>query len=142
MKRIRTTAGKEAYRWDYQELRYLVHVLTKAKDFQETLNLFLDLHTHKEMSEIIRRAIIASMLIDRKTWDDICQATGASPSTISKIQQKLLREKTILPEILHRSGDFESFMERSKTPDAAQRRIDRFLTRATLGIYDPRSKRP
>lgn len=141
MRQIRTTAGKGYYRWDYQELRFLVFVLTKSKDFQETLNLFLDLHTHKEMSEIIRRVIIASMLVNGKKYQEIQQVTGASSATVSRIQQKLQRQKTILPEILKRTGDYEKFAEPRSASDPIQKRLDQLLTRATFGAYKPQSRK-
>ncbi|MBI4175453.1 helix-turn-helix domain-containing protein [Candidatus Berkelbacteria bacterium] len=134
-RRVRTTAGKRAYRWDYQELRYLVYILAHAKNFQEILNLFIDLHTPKEMSEIIRRVLIASYLVDGKTYEDISQVTGASPTTIARIQQKFFREKGVLERFLQEGGSFVQFEEKSiKRFDPVKRRFDILLQKASLGL--------
>ena len=142
MNRIRTSAGRNAYRWDYQELRYLVYVLSQAKDFRETLNLFLDLHTKKEIAEIIRRMLIISMINQGLTYVDIQKATGASPNTVANLLHRFLREKSVVSSMLGRAGTFEDFAQ--KTADRAnpiRKRIDRALRGATFGVLGQSPKK-
>ena len=136
MSRIRTTAGRNAYRWDYQEFRYLVYVLSQSKDFRETLNLFLDLHTKKEIAEIIRRLMITSMIKDGMTYVDIQKATGSSPNTVVNLINRFLREKSVVGTMLERAGTFEDFEEKTaERSNPLRKKIDRFLRSSTLGVF-------
>lgn len=137
MRKVRTTAGKGRYQWDYQELRYLVHVLQEPKNFADILNIFLDLHTQKEMSEIVRRLLIASMLIRGDSYQDIRSATGASPNTVVRISRKLRREKSVLEKMLKQAGSFEDFAGGQQS-DAVRRRIDRLLNKVGFGSASPK----
>ncbi len=132
MGKIKTSAGKNSYRWDYNELRYLVHVLEQTKDFAGILNLFIDLHTPKEISEIIRRVLIASMIINGDTYEEIFSATGASSTTIAKIGNKMARQKSVLQATINKAGGYDKFAG-SRHSDPAQRRIDRLLTKIGFG---------
>lgn len=128
MSRIKTTAGRNSYHWDYQELRYLVHVLMQAKDFRETLNLLLDLHTKKEIAELIRRLLITSMVQEGMTYEQIRGATGAAPNTISFLAGRFLRQKSVVGTMLGRAGTFEDFrMKTAKKDSSLARHIDQLL---------------
>lgn len=129
--RIKTTAGKKPYHWDYQEFLYLVHTLSKAKDFKMILNFFIDIHTPKEISEIIRRVLIASMLTEKALYSEIQERTGASPCTIAKIHQKFFRQKSVLADILAKAGAFDDFLKKHSRVD--QR--DRFAKMIDRAIY-------
>ena len=74
----------------------IVYVLSQSKDFRETLNLFLDLHTKKEIAEIIRRLMITSMIKDGMTYVDIQKATGSSPIQLSICSIAFFREKSVV----------------------------------------------
>jgi uncharacterized protein YerC len=135
MARVRSSAGRNRYRWDYQELRYLVYVLNQTKDFREILNLFLDLHTRKEIAEIIRRLMIASMIAQGLTYVDIQKATGASPNTVAALINRLLREKSVVSTMLERAGTFEDFDEKTgKRGSQLGKKLDRYLRSYTSGI--------
>jgi len=114
-KKIKTTAGKNRYHWEWDEFKFLVHVLSKAKNFEEILNLFIDLHTTKEITEIIRRSIISSYIVSGKTYEEISEMTGASSNTISKITAKLDRKKEILGKLLEKTGNYDEFQKRKNT---------------------------
>lgn len=138
MRKIKTQAGKNHYTWDYQEFMYLVNVLKQAKDFREVLHLFIDLHTHQEISEIIRRVIIASDLYKGMTYAEISEESGASSGTISKVQQKFYRQKSVISDVLKRAGTYEDFQEsKIDRRDPLTRYIDN-----TLWKHFPKSLRP
>ena len=91
MSRIRTTAGMPID--GITKNFVIVYVLSQSKDFRETLNLFLDLHTKREIAEIIRRLMITSMIKDGMTYVDIQKATGSSPNTVVNLLNRFLPRK-------------------------------------------------
>lgn len=133
MPHIQTTAGKSAYRWNWNEFKYLVHVLRYAKDFPDVLNIFIDLHTSKEVAEIIRRVLIASLLIDGMTFDEIVEETGASRNTIAKVNQKMDRKNAVLMKIVQKAGNYSKFLKQSVDErDALSRLIDNSIAKRDL----------
>lgn len=134
--KIKTSAGINKYHWDFNEFGYLVHVLGQSKKFGDILNLFIDLHTPQEIAEIVRRVIIASMLEQGMTYIEIKDATGASSTTIAKIQQKFYRQKSKIQESLKKAGSFDKFIKRSaKDRDELTRYIDGALSKRSLGLF-------
>ncbi|MCX6810589.1 MAG: Trp family transcriptional regulator [Candidatus Berkelbacteria bacterium] len=113
MRKIRTTAGKNRYKWEWNEFKFLVYVLSEANNFEENLNLFIDLHTTKEITEIIRRSIISSYILSGKTYEEISDMTGASSNTISNIAGKLHRKKEVLSKILDKTGNYDEFLAKT-----------------------------
>lgn len=137
---IKTSAGRAKYRWEWQEFKYLVYVLTKSKDFKDILNLFIDLHTTKEITEIIRRVIIASYLIEGKTYEEIAQLCGASFNTISKISSKMLREKEVLSLKIKDAGTYEQFKKMTiDERDWLSKFIDNTLNKRSLIKFGPKN---
>lgn len=127
---VKTSAGRGHYHWEWNEFRFLVYLLSEAKDFREILNLFIDLHTTKEITEIIRRAIIASFIISDRRYDEIVKLTGASENTIANISHKLERKKGILSNKLQKLGDYEEFLikiSKKKQKDWFSKMIDKTL---------------
>lgn len=117
----------------------MVYVLTKSKNFKDILNLFIDLHTTKEITEIIRRVIIASYLTQGKTYDEINQMTGASTNTISKIANKMLRGKQVLSEKLVQAGSYEEFKKMTiDERDWLSKFIDNTLSKKSLIKVGPK----
>ena len=136
MKKIKTSAGKGNYKWDYQEFLYLVHILSQAKNFKEIMNVFIDLHTHKEISEIIRRLIIASMLYEGDPYDVIVEEVGAGSNTIAKINQKFYREKSVLGDLLKMGGSYRSYIKNKiDDRDWLQKMYDRAIDKRFLGLF-------
>ena len=136
---IKTSAGISNYRWEWSEFKYLIYVLTKSKDFKDILNLFIDLHTTKEITEIIRRVIIASYITSGKTYDQIREETGASYNTITKISNKLNREKQVLSEKLAQAGSYEEFKKMTiDERDWLSKFIDDSLNKRSLIKFGPK----
>lgn len=127
---VKTSAGIGSYHWEWNELKFLIYLFSEANNFKEILNLFIDLHTTKEITEIIRRTIIASFIVSGKTYEEIIRLTGASEGTISKIHQKLHRKKAILTNKLKRIGDYEDFLiniHKKEQKDWLSKMIDKTL---------------
>ena len=141
--KVKSKAGKGEYHWDYREFCYLVYVLQEMKSFKESLNIFIDLHTHQEISEIIRRVIIASMLYDGMTYDQIQIASGASTNTIAKIQNKFYRQKSVIKDAFKKAGSYHSFVEKSiDKRDSLTKMLDNTIAKHSLfhQIFKDRQK--
>ncbi|PIP51554.1 hypothetical protein COZ61_00395 [Candidatus Berkelbacteria bacterium CG_4_8_14_3_um_filter_33_6] len=133
MRKVRSTAGIRKYHWDWEEFKYLVSVLRKANNFPDILNLFIDLHSPKEIAEIIRRVIIASYLIEELSYDKISELTGASRNTIAKINQKMWRKKAIIEQMINKAGTYNQFLAKSHDErDTLSRIIDRTIARRDI----------
>ncbi len=76
--------------------------MTKSNDFKELYNAILsleneeecrlffeDICTMKELETITQRLQVAKMLLGGKTFNEIVQATGASTTTISRVNRCL-----------------------------------------------------
>jgi len=76
--------------------------MTKSNDFKELYNAILsleneeecrlffeDICTMKELETMSQRLEVAKMLLDKKTFNEIVQATGASTTTISRVNRCL-----------------------------------------------------
>jgi len=76
--------------------------MTKSNDFKELYNsilsleneeecrlFFEDICTMKELETMTQRLQVAKMLLDGKTFNEIVQATGASTTTISRVNRCL-----------------------------------------------------
>ena len=76
--------------------------MTKSNDFKELYNTILsleneeecrlffeDICTMKELETMTQRLQVAKMLLGGKTFNEIVQATGASTTTISRVNRCL-----------------------------------------------------
>ena len=76
--------------------------MAKSNDFKELYNAILsleseeecrlffeDICTIKELETMSQRLEVAKMLLDKKTFNEIVQATGASTTTISRVNRCL-----------------------------------------------------
>jgi len=57
---------------------------------EECYSFFEDLCTIAEIKALAQRLEVAKMLRDKKTYTDICDQTGASTATISRVNRCLL----------------------------------------------------
>ncbi len=57
---------------------------------EECYNFFEDLCTIAEIKALAQRLEVAKMLRDKKTYTDICDETGASTATISRVNRCLV----------------------------------------------------
>lgn len=136
---VKTNAGIGKYRWDWVEFYYLIEVVAQSINMQEILNLFIDLHTQKDMAEIIRRVTIASYLVEGKTYDEISELSGASRSTIARIANKLARTKSALSRNINKVGSLEKFKKQQKEKvvddrDSLTKMMDRAIYKRSLGL--------
>ncbi len=75
--------GKQS---DFKELYSAILSLETQEDCRM---FFEDICTIKELETMSQRLEVAKMLLDKKTFNEIVQATGASTTTISRVNRCL-----------------------------------------------------
>ena len=61
----------------------------QLKTEKECYDFFQDLCTVNEFHSMAQRCVVAKMLSDKKVYNDIVKATGASTATISRVNRSL-----------------------------------------------------
>jgi TrpR-related protein YerC/YecD len=68
----------------------LFEAILLLKNVDECYSFFEDLCTIAEIKALAQRLEVAKMLREKKTYTDICERTGASTATISRVNRCLL----------------------------------------------------
>lgn len=72
-----------------EEVDHLFDAILSLKDADECYRFFADLCTIKELQAMAQRYEVAKMLMDKTTYLDIAEKTGASTATISRVNRCL-----------------------------------------------------
>lgn len=72
-----------------EEMDYLFKAILKLETLEECYRFFEDLCTINELQAMAQRLQVAKMLLERKTYFDIAETTGASTATISRVNRSL-----------------------------------------------------
>lgn len=67
----------------------LFEVILLLKDMEECYNFFEDICTISELKAMAQRLEVAKMLRANRTYTEICEKTGASTATISRVNRSL-----------------------------------------------------
>lgn len=67
----------------------LIDAILSLKDKKEARDFFSDLCTVTEINAMSQRFVVAKMLHENKTYQDISGETGASTATISRVSRAL-----------------------------------------------------
>lgn len=67
----------------------LFEAILLLKDMEECYNFFEDICTISELKAMAQRLEVAKMLRSNKTYIEICEKTGASTATISRVNKCL-----------------------------------------------------
>ena len=68
---------------------FLVKCIMQLKSEEECYDFFQDLCTVNEFHSMAQRCVVAKMLSEKKVYNDIVKATGASTATISRVNRSL-----------------------------------------------------
>ncbi len=68
---------------------FLMDCILKLETKEECYAFFQDLCTITEFHSMAQRAVVAKMLSEKKVYNDIVKATGASTATISRVNRSL-----------------------------------------------------
>ena len=74
-------------------LNRLFDVILNLEDREDCYRFFEDLCTIKEIQDLSQRFQVAKMLSEKKNYQDISKATGASTATISRVNKCLMYGK-------------------------------------------------
>ena len=67
----------------------LLKGILSLKDIEECYAFFEDICTIAELKSLAQRLQVARMLRNKKTYTDICESTGVSTATISRVNRCL-----------------------------------------------------
>ena len=68
---------------------FLIKCIMQLQTEEECYNFFRDLCTINEFHSMAQRCVVAKMLSDKKVYNEIVKATGASTATISRVNRSL-----------------------------------------------------
>ena len=69
---------------------FLFKAILKLESVDECYRFFEDLCTVSEIKAMSQRIAVAKMLSDKRVYNDIVAATGASTATISRVNRSLI----------------------------------------------------
>ena len=72
-----------------KDMDYFFKAVLSLENIEECYKFFEDICTMKELETMSQRLEVAKMLLDKKTFNEIVQATGASTTTISRVNRCL-----------------------------------------------------
>lgn len=72
-----------------QEMDFLFNAILNLESLDDCYRFFEDLCTINELQAMSQRLQVAKMLLERKTYIDIAETTGASTATISRVNRSL-----------------------------------------------------
>lgn len=72
-----------------EEMDFLFEAILKLESKEECYKFFEDICTVSEIKAIAQRMEVAKMLMEKKTYLDIAETTGASTATISRVNRSL-----------------------------------------------------
>lgn len=76
-------------RLDTEEVKHLFQAVLTLEDLDECYAFFEDVCTVNELLSIAQRLEVASRLRQGQTYLEICEKTGASTATISRVGRSL-----------------------------------------------------
>lgn len=93
-----------------EETDVLFEAMLSLKSIDECKNFFDDLCTHKEISDMSQRLLVAKLLQQGVKYLEISERTGASSATISRVARCLLDQNSGYIKVLNKgvNDDAES----------------------------------
>ena len=76
-------------RWKSEQTDLLMEALLCLKDKEEAYRLMEDMLTVQELKSITQRLEVAVMLRSKETYQEIVRKTGASTTTIGRVNRSL-----------------------------------------------------
>ena len=77
------------YKIKSDDADFLFQAILKLENMEECYRFFEDLCTVTEIKSISQRIVVAKMLKDKKVYNTIGEATGASTATIGRVNRTL-----------------------------------------------------
>jgi TrpR-related protein YerC/YecD len=93
--------------FDNDGAKALIKAIINITDEKECENFLEDLMTAKEILEISQRMEVAEMLKENMSYSVICEKTGASTATISRVNRCYI----------YGNGGYRNILEKMNKPD-------------------------
>ena len=77
-------------KFDFTKTENLYDAILSLENINECKIFFEDIFTIKELQDISQRYEVAIMLNEGKSYNEICEETGASTATISRVNRCLM----------------------------------------------------
>ncbi len=77
-------------KFDFNKTENLYNAILSLENIEECKIFFEDIFTVKELQDISQRFEVAIMLDKGKSYNEICEETGASTATISRVNRCLV----------------------------------------------------
>ena len=77
-------------KFDFNKTENLYNAILSLESAEECKIFFEDIFTVKELQDISQRYEVAIMLDQGKSYNEICEKTGASTATISRVNRCLV----------------------------------------------------
>ena len=95
-------------KFDINKTENLYNAILSLESAEECKIFFEDIFTVKELQDISQRYEVAIMLDQGKSYNEICEKTGASTATISRVNRCLM----------YGNGGYKSVLSKRKEEDA------------------------
>ena len=95
-------------KFDFNKTENLYNAILSLESAEECKIFFEDIFTVKELQDISQRYEVAIMLDQGKSYNEICEKTGASTATISRVNRCLM----------YGNGGYKSVLSKRKEEDA------------------------
>ena len=73
-----------------EDMKAFFEAILRLESIEECASFFEDICTIRELQDISQRLKVASMLDEGKNYKEICDQTGASTATISRVNRCLI----------------------------------------------------
>ncbi len=95
-------------KFDFNKTENLYNAILSLESTEECKIFFEDIFTVKELQDISQRYEVAIMLDKGKSYNEICEETGASTATISRVNRCLMYGNGGYKTILSKRNDWEA----------------------------------
>ncbi len=92
-------------KFDFNKTENLYNAILSLESAEECRIFFEDIFTVKELQDISQRYEVAIMLDKGKSYNEICEETGASTATISRVNRCLMYGNGGYKTILSKRND-------------------------------------
>lgn len=97
-------------KFDFNKTENFYKAVLCLESQEECKDFFEDIFTVKELMDICQRFEVAMMLDKGKSYNEICEKTGASTATISRVNRCLV----------YGSGGYKNVLEKINTAEENQ----------------------
>jgi len=95
-------------KFDFNKTENLYNAILSLESIEECKIFFEDIFTVKELQDISQRYEVAIMLDKGKSYNEICEETGASTATISRVNRCLM----------YGNGGYKTILSKRNDPEA------------------------